>query len=141
MRTAKARMLILNFSHPLSPEQLSEIERLVGQPIAAVRSVLTQFALGESFIPQAARLIDEVALTAEQWQTEPILVNLPALNYIAGLVLTELHGRMGYFPPIIRLQLESTSLPPRYAVTEIINLQVVRNTARVKRSNQFALSM
>ena len=62
-----------------------------------------------------------------------LIVNLPSLNFIAGLLLAELHGRMGYFPPILRLRPVSDSLPPRYEVAEILNLQAVRDAARAAR--------
>ncbi|MGH2522324.1 MAG: CRISPR-associated protein Csx15, partial [Anaerolineales bacterium] len=45
----------------------------------------------------------------------------------------ELHGRMGYFPPLIRLRPVQEALPPRYEVAEILNLQAVRDGARLKR--------
>jgi hypothetical protein len=72
-------------------------------------------------------------LTPEEWQTAPLLVVLPSLNYIAAIVLAELHGRMGYFPSVVRLRPVEDALPPRYEVTEIINLQGVRDAARKKR--------
>jgi len=43
-----------------------------------------------------------------------ILVNTPSLNFITAMLLAKLHGRMGYFPPIIRLRPANGSLPPRY---------------------------
>ncbi len=54
-------------------------------------------------------------------------------NSGAVALLVELHGRMGYFPPIVRLKPVAGALPPRYEVTEIINLQEVREQARKKR--------
>ena len=47
--------------------------------------------------------------------------------------LAELHGRMGYYPPVVRLRPVPDSLPPRYEVAEILNLQAVRDDARRKR--------
>ena len=126
-------MLLLNFSHPLPAEQLTRIAELTGQPVDEVRHLPAQFDQAQPFIPQAETLIDSIALSPEQWQTAPLLVVLPALNYIAAVVLAELHGRMGYFPPIVRLQPIEKALPPRYVVAEVINLQGVRDTARKKR--------
>lgn len=126
-------MLLLNFSHPLPAEQLARVTELTGQPIDEVRHVPAQFDQSLPFIPQAEVLIDSLALSPEQWQTAPLAVMLPALNYIAAVVLAELHGRMGYFPPIVRLQPVEGALPPRYVVAEVINLQGVRDTARKKR--------
>jgi hypothetical protein len=78
-------------------------------------------------------LMAELPLSAEDMQTQPILINPPSLNFITALVLAELHGRMGYFPPVIRLRPVAGSLPPRYEVAEILNLQAVRDAARTAR--------
>ncbi len=126
-------MLLLNFSHPIPPEQLALIAELAGQPIDTVLTFPTQFDPSVPFVPQVEMLIDQIPLTPEQWQTAPIVVNLPALNYIAATVLAEMHGRMGYFPPAVRLRPVEGALPPRYEVGEIINLQNVRENARKKR--------
>jgi len=72
-------------------------------------------------------------LAPQEWQTASILVNPPSLNFITALVLAELHGRMGYFPPVVRLRPVKEALPPRYEVAEILNLQAVRDAARLKR--------
>jgi hypothetical protein len=72
-------------------------------------------------------------LSSEELQTKPILVNLPSLNTIAALLLAELHGRMGYFPPVLRLRPVSGVTPPRFEAAEIINLQEIRDSARKQR--------
>jgi len=41
---------------------------------------------------------------------------------------------MGYFPTILRLRLVPESLPPRYEIGELLNLQEVRDAARKKRT-------
>jgi hypothetical protein len=61
------------------------------------------------------------------------LVNLPALAPAAAALLAELHGRMGYFPAIVRIRPVAGSTPPAYEVAEIINLQAVRDAARERR--------
>ena len=48
-------------------------------------------------------------------------------------MLAELHGRLGYFPPVLRLRPVEGALPPRFEVAEILNLQDVRDAARAKR--------
>jgi hypothetical protein len=40
---------------------------------------------------------------------------------------------MGYFPPVVRLRPVAGSLPPRYEVAEILNLQAIRDEARKRR--------
>lgn len=123
-------MIVLNFSHPLTDAQRSQIEALTGQPLADVRAIPTQFDEQQPFAPQLATLMATIDLTPEQWQGEPILVVLPSLNFIAAALLAELHGRMGYFPPVVRTRPVADSLPRRYEVAEILDLQGLREAAR-----------
>jgi hypothetical protein len=95
--------------------------------------VKTQFDTERSFVEQAQALIASVGLSPQEWQTMPLLINLPSLNVIAAMVLAEVHGRCGYFPPIIRLTTVPDSLPPQFQVAEILNLQSVREAARSRR--------
>jgi hypothetical protein len=61
------------------------------------------------------------------------LVNPPSLNFIAVVLLAELHGRCSYFPAHLRLRPVQGSVPPRYEVAEVLNLQAVREEARRRR--------
>jgi len=126
-------MILLNFSHPLTPEQIEQAQALAGQPVVQVIDRPVQFDNDRPFIPQLLALIEGVPLSPAQYQNEALLVNLPSLNFIAALLLAELHGRMGYFPPVLRLRLVPASLPPRYEVIEVLNLQTVRDAARTQR--------
>lgn len=126
-------MLVLNFSHPLTPAQLAQLEALVGAPVERVIAAPAQLDASRPFVPQVETLLASVPLTAEEWQTAALLVVPPALNFITAVLLAELHGRMGYFPPIVRLRLVADSLPPRFEVAEVINLQAVREDARLRR--------
>lgn len=123
-------MILLNFSHPLTAAQSAQIEALAAQPLQRIIDLPVQFDSAQPFLPQLQALMERLPLTPVELQNEPILVNLPALNFIAGLTLAELHGRMGYFPPIVRLRPLPGSLPPRYEVAELLNLQTVRDAAR-----------
>ena len=126
-------MILLNFSHPLTPDQLQQAEALAGQPIEKVIELPVQFENDEPFLPQLAALAQEIPLSNQELQTLAILVNLPSLNFICALLLAELHGRMGYFPPVLRLRPAPGILPPRYEAAEMLNLQAVRDQARKKR--------
>ena len=126
-------MFLLNFSHPLTTDHLRQIEALVGQPIERAVDVPTQFDHEQPFAEQVQELADGIGLTPAEWQTTPILVNPPSLALIAVTLLAELHGRMGYFPPVLRLRPVAGSLPPQFEVAEIVNLQAVRETARYSR--------
>jgi hypothetical protein len=129
-------MILLNFSHPITPEQIERIEQLTGRQVEQVVDLPVQFDNDVSFIPQLEALIARVPLSAAEYQVAPLLVNLPALNFIAALLLAELHGRMGYFPAVMRTRPLPESLPPRYEVAEILNLQAVRERARAARGGR-----
>ncbi len=126
-------MILLNFAHPLTEKQCRRTAELSGQEIVEVIDLPVQFDGEGPFLPQLESLMERMPLSAEALQTEAILVNLPSLNFIAALLLAELHGRMGYFPPVLRLRPAPGSLPPQYEVAEILNLQNVRDSARRKR--------
>lgn len=128
-------MIILNFTHPLTREHMQQIRETVDHSIDKVINVPTQLDHGRSFPEQIAELIDSIGLTAAEWQTTPLLINPPAFSLIAVTLLAELHGRMGYFPPVLRLRPVNDSVPPRFEVAEIVDLQAVRDRARVNRGN------
>ena len=123
-------MILLNFSHPLTEAQAAQIEALTGQAIARVMALNPQFDEQQPFPPQVATLLAQLELTPAQWQGAAILVVLPSLNFIAAALLAELHGRMGYFPPVVRTRPVADALPRRYEVAEILDLQAMRETAR-----------
>lgn len=127
-------MLVINFSHPLTDSQQQQLEQLTGQAISRVVHRPAQFDPERSFPEQTRELIDSVGLSPEAWQTERLLVISPSLAAMACCVLAELHGRAGYFPPIIRLRPVAGRVPPEFQVAELIDLQEVRNTARTRRS-------
>jgi hypothetical protein len=126
-------MILLNFAHPLTDEQLEQIRSLTRQEVRRSVSLPVQFDPDRPFEPQLGALMARMPLSANELQTERILVNPPSLNFITALLLAELHGRMGYFPPVVRLRPVEDSLPPRYEVAEILNLQAIRDAARRRR--------
>lgn len=123
-------MVIVNFSHPLTAAQLEGVEALAGHKVERVIEARAQFDHERPFAPQVRALADQVGLTPEEWQTAPLLVNPPSLHTIVAVLLAELHGRMGYFPSILRLRLVPGSNPPRFEVAEILNLNEIRAEAR-----------
>ena len=126
-------MILLNFSHPLSPDQINRIETLSNQTVERVVVFPIQFNHELPFLTQLLEILKQAPFSPEEWQTAPILINLPSFNFISALLLAELHGRMGYFPPILRMRPIENTLPPRYEVAEIINLQAVRDASRKTR--------
>ncbi len=129
-------MIILNFSHPLTAEQLAQAEALTGQMADQTLALPTHFDLDLAIAPQVEALFRSIPLTPYEWQTLSLVVNPPSYSYITAYVLAELHGRMGYFAPLLCLKLAPNLEPPRYQVTEILNLQAIRDAARGKRGKQ-----
>lgn len=127
-------MILLNFAHPLTPEHLAQIAELTGGAVEQVIEVHSQVDPQQPLAPQVTAMADAAGLTSGQWQSAPLLINLPALNYSAGLLIAELHGRMGYFPTCLRMRPVKDALPPRFEVAEIMNLQSLRDEARKRRA-------
>jgi hypothetical protein len=127
-------MLILNFSHPLTPDHVGQIEVLSGQAVERIVEIGSQIDSQQPLVEQVVTRVEQVGFSMNEWQTTPFLLNPPALNYISLALVAELHGRCGYFPAMIRLRPVPASVPPRYEVAEIINLQTVRDRARATRT-------
>ncbi|MFB3764883.1 MAG: CRISPR-associated protein Csx15 [Methanotrichaceae archaeon] len=126
-------MILLNFSHPLVTDHLRQVETIAGQKVKQVIEVSSQVDIQQPLPPQVSALADQTGLSQAEWQTLPLLINPPALNFIAVVLLAELHGRCGYFPAHLRLRPVKGSSPPQYEVAEILNLQAIRDQARTKR--------
>ncbi len=126
-------MLFLNFSHPLNAPQLEQLAGLLGSADFEVIEVAVHFDDQLPFAAQVLELVAAIPLTARAWQTESLIVNLPGLNTIAAILLTELHARSGHFPSIVRLAPAYGEAATTYRVVEIINLQAVRGQSRAKR--------
>jgi len=128
------RTTLVNFSHPFSEEQLSRIEQLTGASIQRLIDTPAHLDPGAPLAPQARQLVDSAGLTPEEWQTSPLVINLPSLSAAAAAVLAELHGRCGYFPAVIRSRPDLTSPVPSFEIAEILDLQRLRTTARDRRA-------
>lgn len=127
-------MLILNFTHPLTAEQRAQIEALAGAAITEVRTIPVHINQEEPLEPQITAIVNATDLSSEEWQTRPLLINPPGYAPAAFVLLAELHGRIGHFPPLVRLRPKSSSGPlTTYEVAELLNLQTIRNNARQRR--------
>jgi len=127
-------MILVNFSHPLSADQMKQLETLLGAPIERIIEVHSQIEPALPLGPQVSAMADQAGLSAEEWQNAPLLINPPSLNFSAVLLIAELHGRMGYFPACVRLRAVNGAIPPRFEVTEVLNLQSQRDAARRRRA-------
>jgi hypothetical protein len=126
-------MLILNFSHPITPEQRVQIESLADTTISDIRAIPVQIDQAQPLEPQIRSIVDATGLTPEEWQTLPLLINPPGYAPAAFVLLAELHGRIGHFPTLIRLRPKAGPITS-FEVAELLNLQTVRENARKQRS-------
>lgn len=129
-------MIIVNFSHPLTAEQRAQVESLAGKTIRRVIDVPTHFDDGQPFAEQVTGLVDRAGLTAEEWQTLPMVVILPSFGAIVAVLLAHLHGLCGHFPTVARLRASPESLATRFEVAELIRLDQARMSARAYRNGQ-----
>ena len=129
-------MIIINFAHPITSEHQAEIEKCTGQSIEQIIEVSSQVDTKRPLATQVQEMVQQVGLSPANWQTRPIVINPPALNFSALVLIAELHGRMGYFPPIIRIKPVANAVPRRFEVAEIIDLQNTREAARTRRQAQ-----
>lgn len=73
-----------------------------------------------------------------EWQTIPLVVVHAGYAPAWSILLAELHGRLGYFPSIVRLRPATTDTGEIYEVAEIVPLREIRNRARAKRHSGVA---
>lgn len=66
-------MILLNFAHPLNPDQLAQVEALTGQAISRTIEIASQVEAQEPLRPQITKLVDAAMLTPVQWQNEASL--------------------------------------------------------------------
>lgn len=126
-------MLLLNFAHPLTPGQVRQVQQITEQRVDRIIEITSHINPDYPLAPQVTGLADQAGLSTSEWQTLPLLINPPSLNFVAVTLLAELHGRCGYFPTCLRLRPVLESAPLGYEVAEVLNLQAVRDTARLKR--------
>ena len=126
-------MIILNFAHPLREQQANRISQLCGAENPQIVTVATQFDHSLGYAEQAASLVAEAGLSADEWQTEQLVIVPPSLAAIACLVVAEVHGRAGYFVPIVRMSPRPDTVPPVFDVVEILDLARQREVARSSR--------
>jgi transcriptional regulator with XRE-family HTH domain len=117
-------ILILNFAHPLTAQQQTQIEKLSGTNI---KDIINE---EERLLPQIITLIDAIDQSAHDWHKRHIIINPPGYAPAALLLLAEIHGRIGHFPTLIRMRPKHGAVTT-YEVIELLNLQTIRDAARM----------
>ncbi|WP_110513148.1 CRISPR-associated protein Csx15 [Herpetosiphon llansteffanensis] len=125
-------MLLINFAHPLTDAQFSQVVTIVDET-PQLCFVDTQVSRMRPLAEVAYDLVESVGLKTADWQTVPIIINPPGLAPLALAVIAELHGRSGYFLPIINMRPVPNTTPTVFEVAEICNLDAIRQVARTRR--------
>jgi hypothetical protein len=126
-------MTIVNFAHPLRTSHIASIEAAAGATVDRVVAVPTHFDHTRPFAGQVVAAVDSANLSSEEWQTLHLVIVPPSLAVIACLVMAEIHGRAGYFVPVVRLGVRPGVLPPAFEVAEVLDVQGQRESARSRR--------
>ncbi len=127
------RIVVLNYSHPLSADQLARLVTILGET-PLVCELATQVDRDRPLAEVALELAEQAGLSRSAWQTTPLLLNPPALAPLALALIAEIHGRSGGFPAMLNIRPVANSLPTRYEVAEVVNLDALRQAARSRRS-------
>jgi hypothetical protein len=122
-------MILINFSSELNHSQIDQAESLLHKPINKIINLPAKIDPDLPILPQLKALIAQLPLSAEQLKTEAILINPPTQSYLTALLLAELHGRMGRFPPILRIYLQPFGMLPRMVVADVLDLQAIEDSA------------
>lgn len=125
-------MILLNYSHPITSEQKIQLRNIFDAEQIDIIDIPCHLDIEAPFSLQVVALADAAGLTSQEWQSLRIIVNLPALSAAAALLLAELHGRMGYYPPAVRLKREGGP-PPVFVVAEVLDFDEQRQSARGRR--------
>ena len=137
-------MILLNYSHPITDEQRQQISHALNADAndeLGIVDIPCHLNLDEPLAPQIVALVDACDFTSADWQGLRLVVNLPALSIVAAMLVAELHGRCGYYPPAVRLKRQSDVLPPVYILAEVIDLDDQRQDARERRLLPLPASM
>lgn len=126
-------MILLNYGHPLTEEQVARVAALAGET-PEMRSLAAHADRSRPMKELARELVDAAELTSAEWQTVTLLVNPPGLVPLALALVAEMHGRCGYFPAILNIR-PATGTIQLYEVAEIVSLQQLRDEARVRRND------
>jgi len=121
---------LINFSHPLSQDAGVEILAKIGD-YSEIR-IPVQMDIEQSFHEQIVGLVNQVGWKPDDWQLNAFVVNVPALATATAVILSEIHGRCGHWPTILRLKSTGGAVPT-WHVAEFVALEQVRIDARQRR--------
>ena len=87
----------------------------------------------KDFVAETLNYVEKIDLLSGEWQIYPLVVVSAGYTPAWSVLLAELHGRLGYFPDLVRLRPTTAQAEEKFEVAEIVSLREIRNQARAKR--------
>ena len=127
-------ILVINLSsHPLTNKQRTQLQRMERSYIIEEIDIPVHFDPTRDVESQIESLVQKIDLQMEEWSGASLYIVLPGLAPCAAAILAYFHGLRGGFPKVIWVY-QSPTDSTSYEVTQIINLQELRDKARKRRS-------
>ena len=79
VKKGRSTLRIINFTHPLTPEIIKQIQQVLHEPIEEIIEIKTQLDEDLPLDEQIDDQVDKVKFTSEEWQSGRFLVHLPGL--------------------------------------------------------------
>lgn len=127
--------LVLNFSgHPVSETQRTAMQQQLGWPqLTVIEARLGNVPESRRFVGEVRSYIGQIDLPPEEWQRRHLAVIPAGYAPAWSVLLAELHGRLGYFPDMVRLRPTRGPGEEKFEVVEVVSLRDIRNEARSRR--------
>ncbi len=119
--------VLINFGRSISGPQMRQLQALLGAPIYEVINVAPDLDDSRPYGPQIQEKVRQAGLTAEEWATLPLLVNVHPFAPATAVLLGILHGLHGHFPELIRMRRVGDT--NEFEVAELLRPQPLRDRA------------
>lgn len=131
MNCGPERTVLLNFGHPLHASVVASLSPATEVRVPFNLEMDGVLGTGDQVVEivnEAARRVAEKGGRLDG--TVPVVVGLPGVTEGAALVLTELHGRLGYFPRVLQLRKVDNGT---FRLRGLLDLERLRLEARGRR--------
>ncbi len=109
-------MIVLNFSHPLTPDHIAQLHALTGQSVERVVEIPTHLDTGKPFGPQVVELADRAGLSPAEWQTLPLAGRAAVAQFCRCPSNSRTAWTHGLTSPHVSVFGLWRALPPRYEI-------------------------
>jgi hypothetical protein len=115
-------MKVLNFAHPITESQLTELATLLYEEVEFldVVDISVQIDFRQDIKEQIDQILNNCSV---EWDAEDYVVRLPGMSFAAAMIVVEIYKRSEFFPQIIILARDETSAVPAFYVKEVVDLE------------------